>query len=201
MIDCDEKTMSTPKLITSDDILRLRKMAGLTQKALSKKAGVSQSLIARIENKTIDPRLSTVKRIYESIISSQEERTAKDVMHSPVITVNYMDSVRKAIDLMKRHDISQIPILKEDRIIGSIQESTLIERIIKSGNPGKVFSLPVYDLMEKKFVTVNPTANIIDILNLLSRGEQAVLVIDGDQLVGIITKIDVLSSITHLERF
>lgn len=192
--------MASVRLITAEDIRRLRKMAGLTQKELSKKARVSQSLIARIENKTVDPRLSTVKKIVEAILSSQGEKTAKDVMHSPVITVNVTDPVRKAIELMKKYDVSQMPVLKEGKIIGSVQESTLIDRIVRSGNPERVFSTPIYDVMGEKFVTVDPSTNIVDVLNLLSHGEPAVLVLEQDKVVGIITKIDVLSSIIRLER-
>lgn len=191
--------MALVKLITAEDIRRLRKMAGLTQKNLSEKAGVSQSLIARIENNTVDPRLSTVKRIVETIVISQGERTAKDVMNGPVITINASDTVRRAIELMKKHDISQIPVLKENKVVGSIQESSLVDRIVKSGNPDRFFSSLVSDVMGEKFEVVDSTAKIVDILNLLSHGEPAILVVEQEKIVGIITKIDVLSSIIRLE--
>lgn len=191
--------MASVKLITAEDIRRLRKMAGLTQKDLSKKARVSQSLIARIENNTVDPRLSTVKRIVEAIVTAQGEKTAKDVMHGPVITVNITDTVRRAIELMKKHGISQIPVLKEGKVVGSVQESILVDRIVRSGNPERFFSTPIYDIMGEKFESVDSTTNIMDILNLLSSGEPAILVLNQDKIVGIITKIDVLSSIIRLE--
>lgn len=191
--------MASVKLITAEDIRRLRKMAGLTQKDLSKKARVSQSLIARIENNTVDPRLSTVKRIVEAIVTAQGEKTAKDVMHGPVITVNITDTVRRAIELMKKHGISQIPVLKEGKVVGSVQESILVDRIVRSGNPERFFSTLIYDIMGEKFEAVDSTTNIMDILNLLSSGEPAILVLNQDKIVGIITKIDVLSSIIRLE--
>lgn len=187
------------KLITAEDIRRLRKMAGLTQKDLSKKARVSQSLIARIENNTVDPRLSTVKRIVEAIVTAQGEKTAKDVMHEPVITVNITDTVRRVIELMKKHGISQIPVLKEGKVVGSVQESILVDRIVRSGNPERFFSTPIYDIIGEKFESVDSTTNIMDVLNLLSSGEPAILVLNQDKIVGIITKIDVLSSIIRLE--
>ncbi|MHA1431033.1 MAG: helix-turn-helix domain-containing protein, partial [Candidatus Freyarchaeota archaeon] len=51
------------RLPTPEDIKRLRKKVGLTQTELAEKAGVSQSLIARIESGSVDPRLSTLQRI------------------------------------------------------------------------------------------------------------------------------------------
>lgn len=191
--------MTTVRLITAEDIRRLRKMVGLTQKDLSKKAKVSQSLIARIENNTVDPRLSTVKRIVEAIIGQQGDRTAKDVMHGPVITVDITDPVLRAIELMKKHDISQLPVLKDGKFVGSVQESTLIDRIVRSGNSERILSMSIYEIMGERFEVVDSTTNISDVLNLLSRGEAAVLVLDQDKIVGIITKIDVLSSTTRLE--
>ncbi|MDQ1278881.1 MAG: hypothetical protein QG670_141 [Thermoproteota archaeon] len=187
------------KLITVEDIRRLRKIAGLTQKELSKKAGVSQSLIARIENNSVDPRLSTVKKIVQAIVIAQGERTAKDVMNSPVITINVSDNVRRAIELMKKHDISQIPVIKDSKNIGSIQESSLVDRIVRSSNPDRFFNTSIYEVMGERFKTVDPITNISDILILLSLGEPAILVLEHEKIIGIITKIDVLSSIIHFE--
>ena len=192
--------MASVKLITAEDIRKLRKIVGLTQKELSKKAGVSQSLIARIENRTVDPRLSTVKKIIEAMVSLQEEKTIEDIMHNPVITVEYMDSIRKAIELMKKNDISQIPVLKGLKIVGSIQESTLIDKIVRSSNPEKILSAPIYNVMEKRFELVETNTSITDVLNLFFHGEPAVLVIKKEKIIGIITKIDVLSSIISFKK-
>ncbi|UCH01982.1 MAG: CBS domain-containing protein, partial [Candidatus Bathyarchaeota archaeon] len=181
------------KIITPEDIRRLRKLAGLTQNELAKLAGVSQSLIARIERKSVDPRLSTVRKIIDAIMSSSEPKTAEDVMHSPVISINHNDTVRKAIDLMKKYGISQMPVLKDSIVIGSVLESTLIDKIVKSSNPKRLLSTFIYNVLDKKFASVNLTTSISDVLTLLSTGEPSILVTIEYKLIGIITKIDVLS--------
>lgn len=205
MISCDitlwgSVELASIKPITAEDIRRLRRILRLTQKELARRAGVSQSLISRIENRSVDPRLSTVKKIVDILTQTEEKRTAADVMHSPVISVDVRDSVRTAVGLMKRHDISQMPVLRGSKIIGGIREATIIDRIMKSGNPERVFSSAVYNVMEKKFATVNPSTPIDDVVYLLSQGEPAVLVVDDDKLVGIITKIDAISSAINLKR-
>ena len=192
--------MSSIKLVSGEDIRRLRKMMGLTQKQLAKKAGVSQSLIARIEKKSVDPRLSTVRKILEALSSIKEGKIAKDVMHSPVITVKITDTVRKAVELMRKHDISQLPVLKETVIVGSVKESTIIHRITRGGNIRKVFFTPVYNIMENPFITVNLSIGVDEVLSIMSSGHPAVLVIDNGILVGIITKIDVLSSTIRVDE-
>lgn len=185
------------KLPTPKDIRHLRKIAKLTQKELAKKAGVSQSLIARIEKGTVDPRLSTLKRIFDAVVTVFEKRSAKDVMHSPVITIDAMEPVYKVIRLMRKQGISQLPITKNGKIVGSIQESTLIDKILFISKKRNIVYEQVQNIMEDRFTMVRPSSNFEDVLVILSRGHPAVLVTDKDKIVGIITKIDVLSSTIH----
>jgi predicted transcriptional regulator len=190
--------MSDTRLITPEELRNLRRRFRLTQKELAQKAGVSQSLIARIENKTVDPRLSTVRRIFNAITSIQSERKkAKDIMHNPVVTIDAMDTIKSAITLMKKYAISQLPVLRENKLIGSIQESTLLDKLVDSKNSDRFFSNSVYNIMEKSFPVVEPEADVNYIINVLSRENSAVLVIDNKKIVGIITKIDLLLPHAH----
>ncbi|MHA2274279.1 MAG: CBS domain-containing protein [Candidatus Kariarchaeaceae archaeon] len=190
--------MSDTHLITPEELRNLRKRFRLTQKELAKKAGVSQSLIARIENKSVDPRLSTVRRIFNAITSIQRERKkAKDVMHSPVITIEAMDTIKNAISLMKKFAISQLPVLRENKIVGSIQESALLDKLVNSKDADRFFSSSVYNIMEKSFPVVEPEADVNYIVNVLARENSALLVIENNKIVGIITKIDLLLPSTH----
>ena len=207
MISCDitfikpqynNHVMSDTRLITPEELRNLRRRFRLTQKELAQKAGVSQSLIARIENKTVDPRLSTVRRIFNAITSIQQERKkAKDVMHSPVVTIGAMDTIKNAISNMKKFAISQLPVLRENKIIGSIQESTLLDKLVNNKDSDRFFSNSVYNIMEKSFPIVDPDADVNYVVNILARENSAVLVIDNKKIVGIITKIDLLLPSTH----
>ena len=119
-----------------EDIRRMRIRAGLTQKELAERAGVSQSLIARIERGSVDPRLSTLKRILSALDDAMRGKVrAKDVMHSPVITVQVKDPIEKAAQLMWRYGISQIPVLNGDRIVGTVFEDSIIKAVLD--NPGE----------------------------------------------------------------
>ena len=193
--------LASIKLITAEDIRRLRQIMGLTQKELAIKAGVSQSLIARIENKNIDPRLSTVRKIIDALAHAKENRIAADIMHHPVITIDAKDSVKIAGDLMEKHSISQMPVLEDNRIVGGIREATIIDCIIRRSNPEKIFSGTVYSIMERRFPTVSPATSVEEVVYMLSQDQPAVLVMNNDnKLVGIITKIDVISSAISFKR-
>ena len=49
------------------EIKKIRKNLGLTQTDLSKRANVSQSLIAKIEAGKIDPTFTKTKKIFETL--------------------------------------------------------------------------------------------------------------------------------------
>ncbi|MEM2850330.1 MAG: helix-turn-helix domain-containing protein [Candidatus Bathyarchaeia archaeon] len=69
--------MSVPRLITPEDIRRLRKLFKLTQRELAIRAGVSQSLIARIEAGTVDPRLSTLGKIMRVLTAPEHQKNSE----------------------------------------------------------------------------------------------------------------------------
>ncbi|MCJ7610189.1 CBS domain-containing protein [Candidatus Bathyarchaeota archaeon] len=183
-------------MVTIEDLRRLRRSAGLTQKQLADKAGVSQSLIARIERGSVDPRFSTVNRILTALRAPVPTRNAKDLMSYPVEGVNAKETVRSAIEKMKRTGFSQLPVLIEGRVVGSLHESAILERIARSSNPEHVLSGVVYNLMDKPFTTVSPHEEINKVVEILSSGEPALLVVQDGLPLGIITKIDVLAAVT-----
>ncbi|MHA1581031.1 MAG: CBS domain-containing protein [Candidatus Baldrarchaeia archaeon] len=184
-------------LPTPEDIKKLRKKVGLTQTELAKLAGVSQSLIARIEKGTVDPRLSTLRRIIEAIklveMRAKKAKSAKDVMYSPVITIKSNDKVKKAIELMEKYAISQLPVVNDKGVpVGSITESTVLKKLL-SGEPEKILKLKVEEIMEESFPTITPSTNIKDIQQLILKKYPAVLVMEKGKIIGIITKMDLIT--------
>ena len=178
-------------LPTPQDIRRLRLKAGLTQKELARRAGVSQSLIARIERGTVNPRLSTLRKIVRVLEEAlQTKIKAEDIMHSPVIVVKADDPVSKAAELMIKYGISQIPVIEDNRIIGTIYEDDIVNALMKK--PEKdVASWPVKKIMSDILPIVSPEESVDTITRLLLR-EPAVLVVKKGELIGIITKSDII---------
>lgn len=183
--------MSTIRIPTPEELRRLRLRAKLTQRELAKRAGVSQSLIARLEHGQVNVRLSTLQRILEVLLEAISEReTVTQCMKSPIIVVNENDTLEKAINLMDKHGISQLPVLDKDhKVIGTVYESTLLKAVITHGK--QVLSKPVKEYMEEPLPQVPPNTPIHAIEELLLV-YPAVLVVDGRKPIGIVTKIDVL---------
>ncbi|MHA1315870.1 MAG: helix-turn-helix domain-containing protein [Candidatus Helarchaeota archaeon] len=62
------------KIPTGEDLKKLRKESKLTQTELARLAGVSQSLIARIEKNDVDPKCSTMRKILGAIESVKSDK-------------------------------------------------------------------------------------------------------------------------------
>lgn len=180
--------MTLPSL---EDLKKLRKKLGITQDELAKKAGVSQPLIARIESMDVDPRYSTFKMIYETLKEAKKEKmSAKEVMHSPVTSISANKKIKDAIDIMRKGDFSQLPVVENKIPIGSVSENTIVEEIETSG-PERVTEKEVRTVMEDSFPTVSPTTDLNAIISMLEYAP-AVLVTKKGRLKGVITKQDIM---------
>src|SRR5437016_14588462 len=101
-----------------DEIPKKRKALGLTQSKLAQLAGVSQSIIAKIESGTVDPSYSIAKRLVEALekesIQTSRPRVS-EIMSKPVISVSKTQLVRDAVDLMRKRRSEERRVGKECR--------------------------------------------------------------------------------------
>ncbi|WP_227131386.1 CBS domain-containing protein [Halorubellus salinus] len=180
------------ELPTEEELRERREALDLTQSELADAADVSQPLVARIEGGDVDPRLSTLRRIVEALNEAEGEiRRARDIMHVDVVTVRMDDSVAGAIDIMGEAGFSQLPVVDETGTpVGIISNSDIREH----REDRDVEALPVADVMNEGFATVAPEATVDEVDNYLDH-QDAVIVKDGGQLVGIVTEADIA---THL---
>jgi len=124
-----------PDLPDISEIIRFRKMAGLTQRRLAKRMSVSQSVISKFERGRRTPSYNLVRLMLEEIRTeiANKNNTCASIAVKNVITLKPSDTVRTAVDLMKKNNISQIPILDGKENIGSITETLILNLIDKYG--------------------------------------------------------------------
>ena len=81
-----------------------RKKADLTQKQLAREAGVSQSLIAKLESGKAEASYKKVKRIFEALdkAGKKEEKRCEDVMTRHIICAKPNDKIGDAVAKMKK---------------------------------------------------------------------------------------------------
>jgi len=174
------------------DIKKIRMQLGLTQSELAKKSNVSQSLIAKIESNLIDPSYSNIKKIFETLdmLNSENDSTAKDLMQKQVIAVEHNCTIKSAIDKMRKSAISQLPITKDNIIIGLVTESDILDAI--SANSVDKNKSIVSEIMKDAPPIVSETTRTKVILGLL-KFYSIIVVVDKGKFKGVITKADVLN--------
>ena len=176
-----------------DEIPRRRRSLDIKQRDLARLAGVSQSLIAKIEAGKINPSYKLSKAIFDVLesLESRDMLKAGDVMSGKVVGAESSSPVSAVSSLMSEKGYSQLPVYKEGRIVGSVNESTLISTILDSKDPTSLSQLPVKKIMNEVFPIVDATAPV-NVVSTLLRYSHAVLVSRAGSVQGIITKADLL---------
>ena len=105
-----------------------------------------------------------------------------------VISANRGDTIQKVIGLLKEHSISQVPVLDGGRMIGMVAEVDLLNHLVQS--EGKLDD-PIDPLVESDYATVTPATRVV-LLKTIFNDAKLVVVQEGDSLVDIITKIDLI---------
>jgi len=179
---------------TPDELKQRRESVGLKQTELAERAGISQSMVARIEAGNVDPRVSTLNKIVAVLNSAGRKRvTADRVMHSPVLAVNPSDPITRALEIFELNNISQLPVIENGVPAGCISESVIVKAIEQQRlHP----SQPVFvrDFTEPGFPTVPSDMDVETVISILQQNH-AVLVVDGGIVKGVITKHDLISLI------
>jgi len=159
------------------------------------------------ENKTVvvilpDTGRNYLNKIYSDewmmehgFLESREERIAvSDILKHKsrrlrnLITLSPEDTVKTAVDLMKKYGISQLPVIKDQTQVGSVREATLMR-----GLANKQFSSQqkIEDVMEEPLQSIGIQETILSPVSSLKE-KNAFLVTDAGKIVGIIATIDMI---------
>jgi predicted transcriptional regulator len=171
-------------------IKRIRKQLGLTQTEFARSAGVSQSLIAKIEAGKIDPTYSRVKQIFEALdrLSKKKEISAKEVMHKGILTAKPGDKIVDLVKVMHKKWISQVPVLDGKKIVGLVTEKDMLDKIGQKD----VHMLKVRDVMVEAPPIVSEETKVSVLKSLISH-YQILVVAKKGEIVGVVTKSDLIS--------
>lgn len=130
-------------------------------------------------------------------IESKKAATAIDLIQNhknqKLVTVKSNQSVDEAYQLMKKFDISQIPVVDDaGEFVGSLNDSDLFETLVE--HP-ELKTAGIEKVMQKPFPMVKPDTEIQQVSKLINKSNQAVLMTDLGGNVHIITKYDVIDAV------
>jgi cystathionine beta-synthase len=111
-----------------------------------------------------------------------------DKRRQKVVTAGAGDAVHDVIGSMKRHGISQVPVLDGEKLVGMISETGLLTALL--ADPAAAHR-PVGSLAEPNYEITEPSAPISRLSDIISLGKVA-LVMEGGRLRSVITKFDLI---------
>jgi cystathionine beta-synthase len=135
------------------------------------------------------------------VVRVEEVLQAKHGEVPPLVTIDAHGKVRQAIDLLQEYSISQAPVVRSasadvGQFVGSIRENALLERIFRDPD---ALQADVAEVMEGPIAMVEFDAPIEVAFESLQHGP-AVLVVKAGQVLGILTRADLLEFLAHRQR-
>ena len=176
-----------------NDLKRMRLSVGTTQKELAQLAGVSQSLVARIENNRVDASYSRMKRIMEALGELKKPDrniSLSDLVTKNVVYVRASEKIAKAAKIMKSRNISQLPVVDGEKIVGTVSEKEISQSILEKR------SLLVKDIMTDALPIISVNTDTAVLLHILDHNP-AVLVSRNGKISGIVTRADMLKMVNY----
>ncbi|MEE2830313.1 MAG: pyridoxal-phosphate dependent enzyme [Myxococcota bacterium] len=105
-----------------------------------------------------------------------------------VIAASADDSLRDVAKLMKKHDVSQLPVMENGEVIGILTENKVLGTLLD--HPGAAEDR-ARDLILISYSIVDLTTSVAVLSDMFTRVKM-VLVMEGEEVVNVITKIDLI---------
>ena len=126
----------------------------------------------------------------------------RDVMKSPVRTIERSGTIGDALQKMRNHAIRHLPVLDDQHLVGIIS----LRDLSNPGLPGRwhqtpwLSGTPVEWVMKSPVITLSASAPLSEAASLMrGRRINCIPILEGDRLVGIITASDLLQLIEDRE--
>jgi cystathionine beta-synthase len=107
------------------------------------------------------------------------------------IVVAPEETLRSAFARMRAADVSQLPVIENGQLVGLIDESDLLDRLV--ADP-RAFETKVRDAMSAHLKTVRASAPVKELMPLFAENYVPV-VVDNDHFLGLITRIDLINEL------
>lgn len=153
--------------------------------------------------------------ILEAVIDSLDALTVRDIYTDEPIVLNDDDGIGKAINQLREHSVSRLPVLDEDgRLVGVVTTHDIADVAVRNmdklttgdraGDSQRILDIPVYDIMSTPVVTASIDESVQDAVERMLEHDYGGLPVtpadDDRQLEGVLAKTDVLRALTYTEQ-
>ncbi len=106
-----------------------------------------------------------------------------------LVAVEPHTSVRDCLELFKRHDVAQLPVLDKGNPVGTVIDNDLMSAVLDDNS---IMDKPVKDFMDPAYPVIGMDAPIEHAIDFLKKKDSGVLIEDNHKLIGILTRYDVV---------
>ena len=121
--------------------------------------------------------------------------------HSPevplLVEVRPEDTVASVIERFHRYGISQLPVVEDGRVVGSLTETQLLQRLAAGE---RLNWQRVEEWQGPPLPTLSESTSVREAYALFAAGQMAVAVTNGDGLSGVISRSDLMEFWAHAEQ-
>ena len=130
----------------------------------------------------------------QGFIETDSNGDLRDLIARPyasrdTVTVGPQEPLANAYKRMKLYDVSQLPVVVDDQIVGILDESDLLMAVAESSSR---FDDPVNTAMVSELTEIDVKAPVSELMPIFVRDFVAI-VKDGSKFLGLITRVDLLN--------
>jgi len=123
----------------------------------------------------------------------------KDLMVTNLITIDAEATVKKAAELMDKHDIGCLIVVSYGNPIGIVTERDMLQRILLQKRD--IAKTRIGNIMSAPLIATTPQTDIRDAVQLMNeRRIKKLPVIDEGELIGLVSLTDVMRSLAYFEH-
>ena len=129
------------------------------------------------------------------LADAKRRATVGDVLRSktpipPLITVKDDDTVKTALDLLRKYEISQLPVMRGHEHVGSINDVGVMQAVFDHAD---IVHEHVTAVMGRPFPALEQSEEIELAYKLLTLANHAIVVTDDGEPIGVVTRQDIIT--------
>ncbi|WP_226023278.1 CBS domain-containing protein [Halomicrobium salinisoli] len=152
--------------------------------------------------------------ILRAVLENLDAITIGDIYTEDVVTITEDTDLGQAINLLREHGISRLPVLDDESdLSGMVTTHDIVEVAVRdmqrnttgdrAGERDRILDLPVYDVMNSPVETTTLDESVRDAVERMFENDFAGLVVtpedDDSTVAGVVTKTDVLRALTFTQ--
>jgi len=134
------------------------------------------------DNHLLDP---AVTRVHDVV-------TLKGRVIPRLLSVQAGDPLRRALQLVEQHNVSQVPVMRGREVVGTLYDDEILKRVLEDSSR---LDAPADSAMSEPLPVIDSGEPMDAITRLFAQRHRAVLVREDGAVVGILTRFDMLQFI------